>query len=376
VNVPYMNGVFNSCFEYGLEAWRMTGAGKARTVAGNGWGNGWGRGDPEPTGTCKAELELGPGLDGVEQTVSGLFPDTCYTLSGWFKIPVAGEKVALGVREFGGVEPELTCETDSAVWKRLTVEFKTGSASTSAVVSLRKTSDGAGLVRCDNVGLPRLPKGSDWERPPAPEPPPKKLQAAVLPPPFTVKRVAQPVTIDGKLTPSEWPDGELPLKQSPNRELLETPACVGRVCHDGSTLYVAVTVPVKDAAALKRGKAWGTDDGVEICFVDAKGALPVFSYAVHGFCGGACESVTDGKATPEAAARLGREVRYAAAVEGNTWTGEWAIPLAAADTGIAPGMRLPFNLCVFRSESNEWILWAGTLGPAWQLENAGTIIFE
>jgi hypothetical protein len=191
-----------------------------------------------------------------------------------------------------------------------------------------------------------------------------------------VARVTQPVTIDGRIAPGEWPDGELPLNQSPGRGLLETPRCVGRVCHDGSTLYVAVTVPVKDAQALKRGKAWGKDDGIEVCFVDAKGAQPTFSYSLHGFCGGEFESVTDGQATPEAAARLGRDVRYAAAVEGNTWTGEWAIPLEAADTGIVPGLRLAFNLCVYRSESNEWVLWAGTLGAAWQLENAGTLVFE
>lgn len=375
VDVPYMNGIFNSCFEYGIEGWTPTGAGKAKTVPGNGWGNGWGRGDPEPTGTCRGELELGPGVDGVEQTVSGLFPDTCYTLSGWFKVPAEGEKVALGVRGYGGNEPELSCETDSAVWTRLTVEFKTGPKNTSALVFVRKVSGAPGIVRCDNLGLPRLPSGSDWERPP-PEPEAKKVQILPVPPPFIVKGISHAIVVDGRLAPGEWPDRKLPMKQRPDRARLETAPCSARLCYRGNTLYAAVTVPVKDASALKRGKEWGKDDGVEVCFVDAKGALPTYSFSLHGFCGGAAESVTDGGAGPEAAAQIGGVVQYAAAVDGSSWTGEWAIPLDAAGIAVLPGLKLGFNLCAFRSESREWVVWVGTFGPAWQLEKAGTIVIE
>jgi len=373
-DIPCMNGIFNSCFEHGLEGWTPTGVGKAKNVGGNGWGNGYGRSDPEPTGTCKSELELGPGLDGVEQTVSGLFPNTCYTLSGWLKVPEGGETVMLGVREFGGAEPELSGTTDSNVWTRLTVEFKTGPENTSALVFLRKTSAGPGFVRCDNLGLPRLPKGSDWERPP-PEPAPRKLQIQPVPPPFAVTQVSAPIVVDGRITPGEWPGAQLLMKQRPNRDLLGTAPCRARLCHRDNTLYVAVTVPVKDANALKQGKQWGKDDGIELCFVDAKGAAPTYSFALHGFCGGASESVTDGKASEEAAAQLGSAAQYAAAVAGKTWTGEWAIPLNAADIQILPGLKLAFNLCVHRSESKEWVLWVGTNGAAWRLDNAGIIEF-
>jgi len=157
-DVPYMNGIHNSCFENGLEGWTPTGGGAARTVPGNGWGNGWGQGQPEPTGTCKGELELGPGVDGVEQTIPGLFPDTCYTLSGWLKAMAAGETAALSVRDFGGEKPEVSAETGSTAWARVTVEFRTGPASTSAVVAVRKASAGQGNVRADNLGLPRVPR--------------------------------------------------------------------------------------------------------------------------------------------------------------------------------------------------------------------------
>jgi hypothetical protein len=369
-----MNGIRNSCFEVGLEGWTAVGAGTARTVPGNGWGNGWGQGQPEPTGTCKAELELGPGADGVEQTVGGLFPDTCYTLSGWLKALAEGETAVLGVRDFGGATPELSASSGKTAWTRLTVEFRTGPAATSAVVFVRQTSAGPGQVRADNLGLPRVPRGSDWERPAA-EPAPA---TAKLPPPapFSVRRVVQMPTLDGRVAPGEWPEGEVLLQQSPNREALGSPPCRARLCHDGNTLYVAVTVPVQSVAALKRGAAWRTDDGVEVCFVDPRGAAPTFSHVLQGFCGGQAAGVTDGKATAEVAARLGAAARYVAALGEKAWTGEWAIPLSAADIAVSSGLRLAFNLCVFRSERQEWVLWVGTNGAAWQLENAGTIVLE
>ncbi len=373
--VPYMNGLRNSCFENGTEDWTKTGVAAARTVPGNGWGNGWGQGEPEPTGTCKAELELGPGDDGVEQVVTGLFPDTCYTLSGWLKATVQGETAVLGVRGYGEGLPEKLASTGSTVWTRLTVEFRTGPASSAAVVFVRQASAGPGCIRADNLGLPRVPRGADWERPPA-EPPPRVVTRLGLPAARAVKRVTHAPVIDGRLGPDEWPADEVLLQQGPGRELLASPPCRARLCHDGATLYVAVTVPVQNAEALKRGANWRVDDGVEICFVDPRGAAPTFSHVVHGFCGGRAAAVTDGKATPAAADRLGQAVRFAAAVEARGWTGEWAIPLAAADIAPVPGLRLAFNLCVYRSERDEWCLWAGTHGAAWQLENAGAVVLE
>jgi len=375
VNVPFMNGVFNSCFEFGLEGWDLTGQRKAKTVRGNGWGNGYGRGEVEPTGTCHGELELGPGTDGVQQTLAGLFPNTCYTLSGWLKVCNDGEIAELGVGAFGGAEPELSQQVRSATWTRRTVEFKTGPETRSAVVFVRKTSDGPGRVRGDNLGIPRVPAGSDWERPP-PEPVVKRAPALPMPAPFRVKRAAHPITIDGRIASDEWPGTEMALLQQPGRTRIKGAPCTARLCQRDGVLHVAVTIPVRKADALKRGSSWGKDDGIEVCFVDAKGASPAYSFALHGFCGGATESVTDGGAPADAAARLGQAARFAATISGDSWTGEWAIPLAAAEIAALPGMPLAFNLCIHRSESNEWILWAGTLGPAWQLANAGTIVLE
>ncbi len=158
-DIAYMNGIRNSCFEYGIEGWDKTGAGKAQTVRGNGWGNQGGLAPGEPTGTCRGELRLGDGIDGVEQTITGLFPNTSYTLSGWVKVSDPDESIRLVVSDSGGTSPEASFKSNSAIWTRLIVEFKTGSASTTAKISLQKTSNGPGYVFADNLGLPRLPHG-------------------------------------------------------------------------------------------------------------------------------------------------------------------------------------------------------------------------
>lgn len=370
VHVAYMNLVYNSCFEYGLERWTATG--QAKTVGGNGWGNGWGSGDPEPTGTCRGELELGPGVAGVGQVVEGLFPDTCYTLSGWGKVLGDGERVELAVSDFGG-EP-VAVGTDSKVWTRLTVEFKTGPDATSARIHVRKPTPGDGLVRADNLGIPNVPAGADWERPPEPEPL-RPVERLPVPPPFTVRRVATAPRIDGKLDADEWPAETILLQQTTEREKQSSPP-VARLAHDGQTLYVAVTIPLRNPGTLKLGNEWRTHDGVEVCLVDPQGAAPTFSHVSQGFASGTQQAVTDGGADEAATRRLGTAIRYAATVGENAWTGEWAIPFAAADITPSPGLRLPFNLCTYRSESNQWLLWVGTKGAAWRLAEAGTIILD
>ena len=150
-----MNAVRNACFETGtLEGWTKTDASAARITPGNGWGNNWGSPNPpEATGTSKHELRLGGGVDGVEQRVTGLRPDTAYILSAWARVSAEGESVALGVRE----RPDAVASTGATGWTRLVVEFKTAPAETAVTILMRKTSEGPGYAFVDNVGLSRTP---------------------------------------------------------------------------------------------------------------------------------------------------------------------------------------------------------------------------
>lgn len=371
-DVPYMNLVKNSCFEYDLERWTKTGEGSAKKIAGNGWGNGYGKGAPEPTGTCRGELEL-TGRSGVEQTVTGLYPDTEYTLFGWVKT-APGETAAVSVSGHGG--DTVTTVMKATNWARVFVEFKTGSSADSAIVSIKKTSSGNGFVCADTFGLPKKPKGSSWERPPLDMSTGAVGKAASMPPAYTIARVSRKPEIDGTASAGEWPERIMKIEQSASRELLKSEPGTARLCHDGETLYVTVTVPVKKAADIKQGSSWGNADGAEICFIDAKGAAPTMSYVVHGFAGGGSESLATGGVSAEMAKRVGGSIRYAARIDGSSWTGEWAIPLTSADITGNSGQKLAFNICVHRSDSGEWMLWVGSLGAAYQLENGGTVIFE
>jgi hypothetical protein len=156
-SIPWMNGIKNACFELGtLEAWQPTDAMKAALVDGNGWGNEQGKVNKHATGTSKHELRLGPGRDGVSQTITGLFPDTSYTLSAWARVSNKNETVVLGVRGHGAPLAEVSLA--SPAWERMTLQFKTGPQAREATIFLRKSSAGDGFTWCDNLTLPLRPK--------------------------------------------------------------------------------------------------------------------------------------------------------------------------------------------------------------------------
>ena len=96
------------------------------------------------------------------------------------------------------------------------------------------------------------PKAPDAP-PPAPQPHPTAA--------CTAKRVVAPVSIEGVVSAGEWPEPALPMKETPDRQPVKGPPATLRVCHDGTTLYVAITVPVAESAKLKPGAGWGQDDG-------------------------------------------------------------------------------------------------------------------
>lgn len=155
--IAWMNMVRNACFEFGtLEGWQKTKSSNAELVKGNNWGNDWGSGkEKHGTGTSQYELRLGPGRDGVEQTVTGLAPDTEYQLSAWMRVSSPNETVALGVKDAG--TEQVSASLSSTEWKRQSITFKTGPTETTATIYLLKISQGQGSAWCDNVTLPFNP---------------------------------------------------------------------------------------------------------------------------------------------------------------------------------------------------------------------------
>jgi len=193
---------------------------------------------------------------------------------------------------------------------------------------------------------------------------------------LTAPQLKAAAKVDGVVGPDEYPAAVVSLRQTPDREAIQSKPAGARVFHDGQTLFVAVTVPVDDAAKLSKGEAWSSDDGAEVCVRDASGAQPGPTFIVHGFATGKHECTTDGGVTDAQAAKLDKAVKFAAKVDKNSWTGEWGIPLAAIGLKYKPGLRLDFNLGVWNSESAEWIIWRGAEGSTFNLDNGGQLILQ
>lgn len=202
--------------------------------------------------------------------------------------------------------------------------------------------------------------------------PPKPVREV---PQAGVPKVATAPVADGDVTPGEWPLPVLALKEAPDGSALKTVPCELRLCHDGTRLYVAITVPVPDPARLKLGQTWEQDDAAEICLRDQSGATAGPTFVVHGFANGHYESVGNGGAPPAAAQALGSAVRFGARLKGQQWTGEWSVPLDAIGVACRPGLRLGFNAGIRRTQGGEWIQWIGS-GATYSLDRAGVIVLE
>lgn len=83
-------------------------------------------------------ISLDAGGEKVEQVITGLCPNTTYTLSGW-GIAKSNAAIFLGVKNYGGSE-QTAQYTDSRNWVQKSITFTTGSSDTSATIYFSKTS--------------------------------------------------------------------------------------------------------------------------------------------------------------------------------------------------------------------------------------------
>ncbi|MFA6543519.1 MAG: right-handed parallel beta-helix repeat-containing protein [Limisphaerales bacterium] len=194
--------------------------------------------------------------------------------------------------------------------------------------------------------------------------------------PVVVVRVAQPPALDGEVGADEWPGDGLGLDREPSRWPASGVPVGAELCYDDQCLYVAISAGLYQINMLRTGTAWGKDDGAEICIAGQTADGKPATFIIHGFAGGALQSVTDAGAPAAAADRLGKAVRFAVSKWRHGWRGEWAIPWDALGLKPAPGLKVAFNIGVFRSEDGVWRCWEGTLAENWRLDQAGVLLFR
>lgn len=191
--------------------------------------------------------------------------------------------------------------------------------------------------------------------------------------PSFVVRVAQPPVLDGAVGADEWPGASLELDREPSRWPASGVPVGAELCYDDRCLYLAVIAGFYQIAKLRQGPAWGQDDGMEISLAGRTSDGKAVTFVVRGFADGKLQSVTDAGAPVDAAQRLGQSLRFATGRWVHGWRGEFAIPWDALGLKPTPGLRMAFNLAVYRSEDQVWRCREGTLAETWRLDQAAAM---
>jgi len=70
---------------------------------------------------------------------------------------------------------------------------------------------------------------------------------------------------------------------------------------------------------------------------------------------------------------LGKATRYAARIQANQWSGEWAIPWRALGATAGPPSQIRFNVGLLKGAENQWVAWVSTGAAPWNLDRAGVL---
>ncbi len=190
-----------------------------------------------------------------------------------------------------------------------------------------------------------------------------------------VVAMPKPPALDGKLEGDEWPPGGVGLDEMPNQRKARGAPLVAKLCADATHLYVGVTVVSMFPEDRKLGRVWRSDEGVELVVEGRRDDGKPVVYVLRGFTDGTFDSITVGGASEAEARAFAQATGYAAAVDKQVWRCEWRIPFQALRFTPADRAMLPLNVTVYRSENNQFIQWAGTLGETWDLMRGGRLIF-
>ncbi|ACU72073.1 Ricin B lectin [Catenulispora acidiphila DSM 44928] len=110
--------------------------------------------DSPHSGTYAGQINAPAGGNGsVEQVVSGLKPNTSYTLTGWVRTD--GGATILGTKEYDAADDDTGATTAATGWTQLSNQFTTGATNTSVDVYCYRPT--AGASACDDFTLLATP---------------------------------------------------------------------------------------------------------------------------------------------------------------------------------------------------------------------------
>ena len=195
--------------------------------------------------------------------------------------------------------------------------------------------------------------------------------------PIMISLTTKIPTLDGEFSTDEWPGEFQRLDREPSRQAYSGAPVLVKISYDHKFLYIGAMVTMFDQANISKGETWGKNDGIEISIGGFERSKST-TFVLRAYVNGTLQSVTDAGASSLSAGRLRTGTKYASRIMEKPrkgWIGEWAIPLKELGLEIKPYIRIPFNICAFVNEYDNWHCWEGTFGESWQVDQAGVIQF-
>lgn len=204
----------------------------------------------------------------------------------------------------------------------------------------------------------------------------KIVKASKKLPVFKVTATPASLDVDGDIRAEEWRDADKAGSMLIAQDIGGGPAKpVSRawLMASNTGLLVAVENEIETGKTLVVGDTWGSCDAVEIA-LRMPGSPDDKTLIYRGFTTGLWQCSDEAGMSAADRKRAAEGVQYAVEVAADgKWTTEWVLPWNALGLSDHKGKQLLFNITVRKPATGLWLMWQGTGGYSYRVENAGRI---
>jgi hypothetical protein len=197
--------------------------------------------------------------------------------------------------------------------------------------------------------------------------------------PVIASRIEIPPLFGGGLTTESWPGEFYRLDREPSGLSYSGAPVQVKFSYDKDSLYIIAVSTMFKPGNLSIGNRWGKDDGMEISIGGGAVEMPV-NFVFRSFPDGTLKCISGPGAPAGPAGGLENSIRFESSISyesrGGGWTGWWAVPLGALGLDPVPGLKIPFNMCAFVNEFDNWKCWEGGGTATGNTEGTGMLLFE